>query len=246
MEEIDRLPERFEEQFRRTAGTLEIAASETTASYLLARHLKAFRQAHPDTEITVNVASGTQCVEWLREYTVDVALTAMDIVDEDLEFHTLTRSQYVAIAPMGHPLARHIRLDVQELAGYAHITHRHGSYIRELGEMYLRQHGIAPDVAVEVDGWEAIKECVEAGIGIAVVPTLCLTERDNVCRVRLDGAPPPRRYGFSVRRNGRLPLAARQLVETMKSGHGKQTREWQPVAPRTATTSSGAWAITAD
>jgi len=49
------------------------------------------------------------------------------------------------------------------LAAYPHIAHPRSHYIRRYGEMHLAQHGVSACVAVEAEGWLAIKHCVEQG-----------------------------------------------------------------------------------
>lgn len=73
--------------------------------------------------------------------------------------------------------------------------------------------GLAPDYVVEVDGWGVIVNYVMAGVGIAVVPDLCLTGKDRVWRIPFDGIVPPRRYGIITRRDGPLSLAASRFLE---------------------------------
>ena len=87
--------------------------------------------------------------------------------------------------------------------------------MRQFEETILRLHGVAPNIVVEVDGWGEITNYVAAGVGIAFVPDLCLTERDQLWKVSFKGAVAPRRYGPVTRRDGLLSLATRRLVRIM-------------------------------
>lgn len=55
-----------------------------------------------------------------------------------------------------------------------------GSYSRQLGETAARELGIDVNAVVEVGGWGVIRRYVERGIGICVVPSICLHETDEV------------------------------------------------------------------
>ena len=220
VEDLDRFPDTFAEQFRGIAEPLRIAAGETAASYLLPRYFEAFKERHADIEISVRVGGGSQCLSWLRGYEADIAITAMDVEPPDLEFHLLITTVYELITPEGHPLAGLARAGPREVGGYQQVAPTRHSYIRNFGEMYLRQHGVAADVVVDVDGWETIKDYVETGLGIAIVPTLCLTERDRVCRVPFEGSLPPRRYGCVTRRERIAPLAVQRFMEVVGAARG--------------------------
>ena len=217
VEQIDRLPDTFEEQYRDCAGPLLIAAGETAASFLLLRIFKAYMARHPNTEVDTRVGSGTACLSWLREYEVDIALVAMDIESREFEFRSLVASHYELITPLGHPLARLKSAGPRDLTDYPMIAHTQQRFIRVLGEAHLRQHGVVPNVVVDVDGWETIKSYVEAGLGIAIIPGLCLTERDHVCRVPYEGTLPAREYGIVTRRERILPLAVQRFCRVLDS-----------------------------
>ena len=83
----------------------------------------------------------------------------------------------------------------------------------------MRLHGIvAPEVAVEVNGWGVITNYVAAGAGIAVVPDVCLTDHDQLRKIRFPDILPRRKYGAIVRRRGPVSLCARRLLEIMAAG----------------------------
>lgn len=230
VQDLDRFPDTFDEQFRNLAGPLRIAAGETAASFLLPRYLKAFNERHADVEITVWVGSGSECLSWLRGYEVDMVFVAMDVEPPDLEFRLLVTSPYELITPEGHPLAELTHSGPHDLRCHPQVAHTRQSYIRAYGEMYLRQHGVVADIVVDVDGWEIIKDYVEAGLGIALVPTLCLTERDRVCRVPYEGALPPRRYGCVTRRGRIAPLSVQRFLEVLDTvGGSSDESAGQPV-----------------
>ena len=217
VEGLDRLPDTFTEQYRQLVGPLRIGAGETAASYLLPRYLEAFKSHHCDVEINTRIGSGTTCLSWLRGYEVDIVFAAMDVEPPDLEFRVLTRSAYELITPEGHPLAALECAGPHDVDGHPQIAHTRQSYIRVYGEMYLYQHGVAPNIVVDVDGWDAIKDYVEAGLGIAIVPDLCLTDRDRVRRVRYEGDLPMRRYGCITRRERFVPLAVQRFLQLLDS-----------------------------
>lgn len=219
VEGLDGLPDAFAEAFEGRMGALRIGASETTASLLLPRYLSTLGECHAGIEVCVRVGSSTARLSWLRSHEVDIVFTAMDIEPPDLEFRVLLTSHYELITPPGHPLAGLTRAIPRDLGNHPMVAHSENSHIRVSSDMYLRRHGVAPNVVVAVDGWEAIKACVEAGVGIALVPTLCIGERDRVCRVPYEGALPPRRYGYVTRREHRMPLAVEKLVEVLNSAN---------------------------
>ncbi len=214
VEDIDRLPDTFAEQHEGLAGELRVAAGETAATFVLPRYLKQFREQHPGIQANVKTGTGRQCLSWLRAYEVDLVFAAIDLQPTDVEFRPVLSSDFLLITSEDHPLSGRNSVTPREVCAYPLVTHTVGTYIRQLGDIFLRQQGIASDVVVSVDGWEMIKEYVEAGLGVAVVPDLCVTERDRVWSVPFKYFP-PRKYGAITRRDRLLPLAVRRFMRIM-------------------------------
>ena len=215
VEDIDRLPDTFAEQFHHVAVDVHVAAGETAAAVLLPQYLQQFSEQQPDTRVNVRTGSGRDCLQWLRAFEVDLVIAAMDVEPPDLRFHPVISSELVLITPEDHPLAGRESATLQDLSAYPVISHTPGMHVRESGEMFLHQNRIPFRLAVEIDGWDGIKAYVEAGFGIAVVPDLCLDKRDRVRRIPLLTYIPPRRYGAITRREGTLPLAVRTIIRIM-------------------------------
>ena len=73
-------------------------------------------------------------------------------------------------------------------------------------------------VALEVGGWEVIKQYVAMGMGISIVTALCLNEadRDKLATRPMDEFFPSRSYGVVVRRGKVLSPQARAFVELIQ------------------------------
>lgn len=211
--DVDRLHETFEERYRRTSsGRLAIATSNTCAVKLVAGYLKRFREEHADTRVTVTIVGGTERVALLRDFEVELAVGAMDIVPPDLEFRLLFTSRIVLIAPAGHALAGRTAPDLAEIASFPMIAHPPGHYTRTLLEGTARHHGVVLNIVKELRGWDLIKRHVEMGFGTAAVPEFALEESDRLERIALDGGVPTRRYGVYMRREGTLSLPAQRFL----------------------------------
>ena len=214
---MDRLPDTFAEQYRgEISGDFQIAAGRSTAAYVVPRYLKEFREQHPGIRVNVRTGTGLERLSWLRAYEVDIAFGAVDVVPPDLDFHLIFGSRNILITPVDHPLAGRDDVDIREAGRYPAVVPRGDSrYIRRVADLILRQHGVALKVAAELDGWNVIKRYVAAGVGVSVVPEVCLTERDRVWKVPFDRYFPNRRYGVIMRRNESPSLAAERFVRIM-------------------------------
>ena len=223
VERMDRLPDTFAEQHHGIIpDRLRIGAGQSSAAYVLPDYLRRFRERHPEVRVSVKTGSGRQRLTWLLEYEVDIVVGAMDAAQPDVDFLPFLDSECVLITPEDHPLAGRASVGFAELAAYPMVAPPPGRYARQATEQLVRLHGAVPDIAVEVDGWSVITNYVASGLGIAIVPDVCLTERERVCRIPFGDRIPVRRYGTATRRDGLVPLAASRLLDVIASAeaHG--------------------------
>ena len=87
------------------------------------------------------------------------------------------------ITSADHALAGRESVGLEEAAAYPFVGRGSTRYVNLEAEVMLRLRGVAAEVAVEVDDWGVVVNCVAAGVGIAVVPDLCLTGHDGLWRI---------------------------------------------------------------
>ena len=142
VEGLDRLPDTFVEQHRgKPLGALQLAASQTTATFVLPRYLREFRERHPGIRVNVRVADGRERMRWLRAYEVDVVFAAVDRPPPDLSFRPVFTSEFLLITPEDHPLAGRKSVDLEEAAAYPAVTHSASHYVSQVSDVIMRQQG---------------------------------------------------------------------------------------------------------
>ena len=213
---MDRLPGMFaESHYGAVADVLRIGAGQTSAAHLLPGYLRRFRERYPETRIEVKTGTGRQRLDWLRAHDLDLIVAAMDAPPPDIEFHPICDSGPVLITCSDHPLAGRQRVSIDEVAPCPVVGNASTQYARWVEEVILRMHGIAPDVVVEVDGWEAVTNYVSVGVGISFVPDLCLGGHDRLWKIPFRDHFPVRRYGAVTRRDKLITLSARRFLRIM-------------------------------
>lgn len=213
---LDRMPDTFAERHRgEISDPLVIAAGRSTAAYALPKYLKRFRERYPDIQVRVRLGTGRERIDWLRAYEVDIAFIAVGASPPDLSFHFAFPSRHYLITSEDHPLAGRQSVELAEAVEYPVIAPPVGTYVRYAADMAVRQHRMAFKVVAEVHGWNVIKRFVEAGVGVSVVPDICLDDRARVWRFPFDRYFMDRRYGILTRREGvRVPsLAAERFIQ---------------------------------
>ena len=222
---MDRLPDFFAEQhFGHVPDALTIGAGQTSGAYLLPRYLKRFRERYPGVRVDLQVGVGSKRLEWLRGHELDLIVLAVDKPPKDLEFFMLAASRFMLITPRDHPLAGRPVKKFADLDGHRFVGPIPGQHGRAIADAVMRQRGVDPDFAVEVDGWSSIKALVASGLGISAVPEVCLNGGDALWSTPLDEFLPLRTYGVLTRNDGLQSLSARRFLDVVSEQGPDDTR----------------------
>jgi DNA-binding transcriptional LysR family regulator len=167
-------------------GSLTVSSPETLLTYRLPKLLALFHERHPKVRLSVRpsaigrlVGSARKAVE---EGRVDVAF----VLDEppgdrgrpaDLAVETLIAEEVTVIAPASHPLASAPTVLPQDLRGETVLlpeAPESGCAYRGQFERQLGSAGVVPPEAMEFQSIEAVKQCVAAGMGVSVLPSVAV------------------------------------------------------------------------
>lgn len=219
LEGVDGLETLFRERLRGLdAGELHVAAGSSTILYLLPKIVAAFRESHGEVRLTLHNVTGAGGLGLLRSDEVDLAVGSMLDVPADLEYTPAYRFEPMLITPPDHPLAGKRDIELADLSPYGLILPPQRLTTYRLVDLVFQQNRVPYTVALEVGGWEVIKQYVAMGMGISIVTAICLTEAD---RQRLAARSlakffPSRSYGVVIRKGKFLSPQARDFVELIK------------------------------
>ena len=200
------------------AGELHVAAGSSTILYLLPEIVAAFRTAQPDVRLNLHNVTGAGGLELLRSDAVDLAVGSMLDVPADLDYAPVARFEPMLITPPDHPLAHKTNRDLHDRSPYGLILPPQRLTTYRMVDRVFQRHRVPYTVALEVGGWEVIKQYVAMGLGISIVTAICLTEAD---RARLAARSlaeyfPSRSYGVVVRKGKYLSPQARAFSELIQ------------------------------
>ena len=149
-------------------GRLNITVA-STANYFVPRLWANFRNQYPGVMVSLNVTNREGLLQALAENDADLVIMGQPPEGIDLMAETFMSNPLVVIAPPIHPLvnARHIPL--QRLKKETFLVREQGSGTRSLMERVFAEKGLEPETPIEMSSTEAIKQGVEAGLGLALM-----------------------------------------------------------------------------
>lgn len=219
VESLDGLGGSFREKVRGLdAGELNIAANSSTILYLLPKIVEHFRSQHPEVRLTLHNAVSADGTDLLRSDAVDLAVGSMLDVPQDLSYEPVYRFEPLLIAPPDHPLIKQRTLKLEDLSPYGLILPPKRLVTYRLVDLVFQQNRVPYTVALEVGGWEVIKQYVAMGMGISIITSICLTDADRgrLAARSLSQWFPARSYGVVVRKGKYLSPQARAFIELIQ------------------------------
>ena len=216
VEAMDRLPDAFTEGLDDLiSGEVRMTAGPSGVAFVLPPFLKRFRDEYPGIRLQVRNALVVQGLELLSANEVDFVVGGREPETKDFLYHPVFSYELVLITSLDHPLAGRESVDIREAAEYPAIVPPAGTYNRQFGESIAHRFGVEAKVAIEASGWGVIKGYVEAGLGISIVPSLCLGEKERLWVIPFGQHARPRSYGVFTRRGRNLSPPAERFIRMM-------------------------------
>src|SRR5574337_990208 len=161
--------------FDRTRGRLHLNTRGRELLPLAQELLGAFVRAHPQVAIRLRVANSEAIATGMLDHSLDVGCVEGPVAHPQLEVRPWRDDLLAVCAAPGHPLARKRGLTPADFAGARWVLREPGSATRATSESGLAQ--LPPgETVLELDQIEAIKQVVVAGLGIACLPAVAITD----------------------------------------------------------------------
>ncbi len=154
---------------------LRVGFHGLSAQKIFAGHLRRFREAYPETSVTIREGSQAGLMEALRQDEVDVIVVPDSglVLDEGLDVLELasTRSKFMIGA--GSPLAGRPVISAAELTGLPilRINGKEGAFPSRQRTDYYTRLGLGENPVHWAKNYFELLLMVEAGMGIAAIPS---------------------------------------------------------------------------
>jgi DNA-binding transcriptional LysR family regulator len=205
------------------SGTLAISVA-TTASHFATRLLAAFAKQHEGITISLDVTNRETLRIQLEQNERDLVIMGQPPQGLDVDADEIMENPLVVIAPTGHPLATEKNIPLSHFANEHFVVREQGSGTRSAIERFFEQHGVAFHTGIETTSNEAIKQAVEAGLGLGIVSIHTMELELETKRLQVLDVEdfPIRRYWYIVQRKGKRLSPAAQAFKTFVLQHARE------------------------
>lgn len=183
----------------------------STANYFMPKLLAKFIQAHPKIKVTLSVANRDTVIKQLASNSADLAIMGQPPEGTEMLAETFMQNPLVVIASPAHPLAQKKHIQPGELANETFLLREQGSGTRGVVERFFASHDLALPSHMAMDTNEAIKQSVQAGIGIGIISRHGIElelETNRLVVLDVEEFPIVRNWHIVYRKDKRLSIAA--------------------------------------
>jgi DNA-binding transcriptional LysR family regulator len=203
-----------------TRGQVRIVANISAITQFLPKEIAAFLARYPQVDVHLQERISSAVIQAVRENEADVGIGIVMPPADGVEVLPYHEDELSLLVPRRHALARKRSVAFADTLEHDFVGLHTGSSINHL----LAQASIAAQrtlrLRIQVTSYDALARMVEAGLGIGVMPrsvAVPLARSLDVAVVKLTDAWAKRQLSICVRSYASLPVAARLLVDSLRS-----------------------------
>jgi DNA-binding transcriptional LysR family regulator len=197
-------------------GRLRLGATPSLCTGPLAHALAVFRVRYPGIQLIIDESGSRDLVRQLAEGAIDLAMITSPVHrgDPTLDTIPILREQLTVAVP------RTMELDfdsfrIEDLRDRPLVMFREGYDLRSMTLTACQRAGFQPRFAIEGGEMDAVLSFVEAGLGIAVVPSMVLQGRPQLRGVPFVPPTPIRTIALAHRTDVHPTRAAEEFRATL-------------------------------
>ena len=218
LNQIEQTEQHLEQISKGHQGRLKLVVA-STVSAVATKLLASFNELYPKMHISFDVTNREGWIKQLQNNEADIVLMGQPPENMDLLTQAFMDNPLVLIAPSSHPLAQQAKpASLEQLLQYGFVVREPGSGTRLAMERFFNEHDKTLNTNMEMNSNDAIKQSVEAGLGLGVVSIHTVEAELESGRLELIHAEkfPIKRQWYVVNRKGKhlsaTALAFREFV----------------------------------
>jgi DNA-binding transcriptional LysR family regulator len=149
---------------------VRVATIYSVGLHDMSRCMQDFMRRYPKAKVRLEFLHPNKVLEAVLNAEVDLGIISYPIASPDLGVIPLRSEQMVVVCHPGHPLASQVAVTAEQLQDEDFVGFDRDLSIRKEIDRYLRQRSVSVRMVMEFDNIETIKQAVEIGAGISILP----------------------------------------------------------------------------
>jgi len=201
-------------------GEVVVGCVPSAVNYFASRVIKKFHQLYPLVKVKLIDSSANDILLDVARGDADFGINFVGSQDKEVEFTELVTEHFVAACRRDHPLAKQKNVRWADLEQYDYIAADKGSGNRLIIDQALASLDAKPHSIFETQHGTTMIGLVEAGLGVASVPSMAMPSEDHPLLISVPLVEPEvKRVVGLIKRRGRELNPLAQLLMDMFLEH---------------------------
>ncbi len=203
-------------------GRVRLASFPSAGATLVTEAVSLYRRRYPEVELSLIEGEPHETVPRLRRGDYDVAVVFEDSHSTGSELLVgldcvhLLDDPLCVVLPANHRLAGRKAVRLGDLAGESWVAGCGGGVCSDMLVDACARESFTPNVAFESDDHNVLVGLVATGVGVALLPELCLRTPPRGVEIRpVSGSPPLRRIHAAVPTEAYRSPATEAMIEVL-------------------------------
>ena len=203
-------------------GTLKVASIYSIGLYELNTCLKHFMKKYPRVDLNLEFSHSPKIYQDLLEGRIEVGFVAYPKEQPRLKIIPFSSDHLILVTPPRHPLSRFRRIDLCKINDFEFVGFKEDIPTRAALDEIFKKYRVQIKPVLEFDNLETIKQAVEIGAGISILPSITVKkeiQHGMLKGISFSNARFLRPLGMVVRSNEPLSSPAGKFVEEMAKSY---------------------------
>ena len=180
LEEYDAVESRVRMLRQEISGIVRVAAIYSVGLHDMSRCMKDFMLKYPKAQIRLEYLGPAKVYEAVENAGADMGIVSYPKPSTEIQVIPLRSEDMVLVCPPDHPLAGEKIATAQLVAGQDFVAFQRDLIIRKKIDRHLQKQKTSVNIVMEFDNIETIKQAVEIGCGLSLLPEPTVqTERES-------------------------------------------------------------------
>ncbi len=170
---------------KKSVGNMHLASITTAASYILPNYLKSFHDTYPNIGINVRTSISTTIIDWVINGQVDLGIIKGPLYHNGVKSLNLRSEPIVLIVNINHPLANKKYATPSDFQTETILPDNRKSRYWISISKWFEENGVHPNIGMEFDHSETIKQMVLQNEGIGFIPLSAVNDSESKINLKI-------------------------------------------------------------
>lgn len=205
----------------RMSGQIRVAAIYSVGLHMMSRCMSDFMKTYPKVKVRLEFQHPHTVYQSVRTGETDLGIVSYPVTSSDIEVTPLRSESMVFVCPPTYPLpGQQEKISFSDLQDVNFIGFDQGLPIRKEIDKMLQKSHTHVNYVMEFDNIETIKQAVESGLGVSILPTSTIrveVKSKLIRSIPLDDPPLFRPIGIIHKAKKPLSLIVKTFIEYLIS-----------------------------